>query len=51
MRGHLVQVKELKKRYEALKEENPQSGLNGLFEEYAVSVNVQILYVCVCVCV
>ena len=37
VRGHVIPVKGLKKKYEQLKEENPQSGLSGITEEYAVS--------------
>ena len=38
IRGHEMPVKVLRKRYQALKEENPETGQNGIIAEFAVSV-------------
>ena len=38
IRGHEMPVKVLRKRYQALKEENPETGQDGIIAEFAVSV-------------
>lgn len=37
IRGHEMPVKELRKKYQHLKEENPETGQDGIVAEYAVS--------------